>query len=260
MILLSLNLEAQDNKILKWNNKQCAVVLTYDDGLNVHLDKVIPALDSAGMKATFYIPGNSSSLSKRMAEWKAVAANGHELGNHTLFHPCAGKSKKRDWVAAEYDLDGYSIKRMVQEIRLANTMLNAIDGKTMRTFAYTCGDRNAGDSSFVDSIQHDFIAGRGVKEEMNLANKVDLFDIGAFMINGQTGDELIDLVKRAKKDSALLVFLFHGVGGEHHLNVSLEAHNQLLRYLKKNEADIWIVPLAEISAFIRESQKNSLKK
>ena len=38
-----------------WNGKSCAVVLTYDDGLNVDLDNVIPALDSVGLKATFYI-------------------------------------------------------------------------------------------------------------------------------------------------------------------------------------------------------------
>ncbi|HNX78439.1 MAG TPA: sialate O-acetylesterase, partial [Prolixibacteraceae bacterium] len=39
-----------------WNGKTCCVVLTYDDGLNVHLDNAIPLLDSLGMKGTFYIP------------------------------------------------------------------------------------------------------------------------------------------------------------------------------------------------------------
>ena len=39
-----------------WNGKKCAVVLTYDDGLNIDLTNVIPALDSLGLKGTFYIP------------------------------------------------------------------------------------------------------------------------------------------------------------------------------------------------------------
>ena len=38
-----------------WNGKSCAVVLTYDDALNVDLNNVIPALDSVGLKGTFYI-------------------------------------------------------------------------------------------------------------------------------------------------------------------------------------------------------------
>ena len=31
-----------------WKGKKCAVVLTYDDGLDVHLTNAIPALDSLG--------------------------------------------------------------------------------------------------------------------------------------------------------------------------------------------------------------------
>jgi hypothetical protein len=50
----------------------------------------------------------------------------------------------------------------------------------------------------------------------------------------------------------LVMFLFHGVGGEHDLNVSLEAHRQLLRFLKENEKDIWIAPLRNISKYIKQ--------
>ncbi|NLA22079.1 MAG: hypothetical protein GX870_03490 [Candidatus Marinimicrobia bacterium] len=70
------------------------------------------------------------------------------------------------------------------------------------------------------------------------------------MINGESGAELIDLAKTALKNKALIVFLFHGVGGEHNINVSLEAHNQLVNFLKQNEKDIWIAPLAEIAKYI----------
>ena len=53
-LLASLTtLSAQSKK--SWNNKKCAVALTYDDALNVHLDNAIPLLDSLGLKATFYI-------------------------------------------------------------------------------------------------------------------------------------------------------------------------------------------------------------
>jgi len=78
----SIFMQSEAQQADQWNNKQCAVVLTYDDALNVHLDNVIPALDSLGLKGTFYIIGNSPVLSKRMSEWRLAAKHGHELGNH----------------------------------------------------------------------------------------------------------------------------------------------------------------------------------
>lgn len=249
-MILFIHVNAQDKNVLPWHSKQCAVALTYDDGLNVHLDKVIPVLDSLGFKGTFYIPGNSSSLNERLIAWKSIAVNGHELGNHTAFHPCAGKSKGRDWVKPDYDLDNYTVTRIVDEIRLSNTLLEALDGKKMRTFAYTCGDKVVGNSSFIDSIKNDFVGARGVTSGMNKLNEIDLFDIRVCMVDGQSGDDLIDLVNRAMEDSALIVFLFHGVGGEHHMNIPLTEHNKLLGFLKKNEKDIWIAPLVEIAAYI----------
>ncbi len=47
-----------------WNHRQCAVVLTYDDAIDVDLDHVVPALDSLGFKATFYLIGSSPVLAK----------------------------------------------------------------------------------------------------------------------------------------------------------------------------------------------------
>jgi peptidoglycan-N-acetylglucosamine deacetylase len=250
LLVSTLSLQAQHIESTHWNNKKCAIALTYDDGLNVHLDHVVHKLDSLGLKGTFYIPGNSTALNIRMEEWKTIARNGHELGNHTLFHPCAGKSKGREWVNPDYDLDDYSITQIVDEIKLANVLLKALDGKDKRTFAYTCGDMSIGGKSFVDLIKDDFVAARGVTSKLDKWGEVDLFNISAFMINGQTGEELIDLVKKAQNSGTLLVFLFHGVGGEHSLDVSLEAHNQLLDYLKTNENEIWTAPMVEISEFI----------
>ncbi len=243
---------AQETTI--WNNKKCAVVLTYDDGLNVHLDNVLIALDSLGFRGTFYVPANSSCLKERLREWRALAEKGNEIGNHTLFHPCDGRPASRDWVNPDYDLSTYTISRMVDEIRLANMLLNAIDGKSARTFAYTCGEKTAGDSAFVPLIMDDFIGARSVNAVMKKMSEIDLFDIPSYMINGQSGDELIDLVKEAMDNDRLLVFLFHGVGGEHDLNVSLAAHNQLLQFLKQNEKDIWVAPLLEVAEYIRNKK------
>ena len=71
------------------------------------------------------------------------------------------------------------------------------------------------------------------------------------MINGESGDSLISLVKKAMKNNELLVFLFHGVGGGHDINVSVDAHSELLHFLKQNEKDIWIAPLVGIAKYVK---------
>ena len=252
---LGMAVQAQDTDGGVWNHKKCAVSLTYDDGLNIDLDKVIPVLDSLNFKGTFYIPGNSPVLDKRMSEWRAAANNGHELGNHTLFHACEGGMAGREWVKPDYDLSKYSVQRIIDEVLLANTLLKAVDGKTKRTFAYACGDNKVDGVYFMDKLKDDFVAARGVKSEMLKISEVDLYNIGCYMVNGQSGDELISLVKKAMETNTLLVFLFHGVGGGHDINVSEEAHRKLLHFLKQNEKDIWVAPLIEIAEYIKDYRR-----
>jgi len=240
-----------------WQNKKCAVVLTYDDALNIHLDQVVPVLDSLGFKGTFYLPGYFPGFKKRVNDWKSIAQKGHELGNHTLFHPCEGRAPGREWVKPDYDLNIYTTQRIVDEIKMANILLESMDGKTKRTFAYPCGDMKAGDSSYVDKIKESFPGARGVEGKMQKMHEIDLYNIGSYMINGQSGDQLINLVKNAIENNDLLVFLFHGVGGEHSINVSSNDHRKLLYFLKQNEKDIWIAPLIDVVEYIRS--QNLLK-
>ena len=234
-----------------WNHKSCAVVLTYDDAIDADLDNVIPALDSMGFKATFYLIGSSSVIANRMAEWRKAAAEGHELGNHSMFHPCDGSMPGRTWVSPANDLSKYSVPRAVAEIRQTNVLLQAIDGRTRRTFAYPCGDRTIHDTLFYNWLQKDFVAARGVTGKLDTLGKVDLDNIDCFAMNGQTADQMIDLVRRAIQTHTLLVFLFHGVGGGHNINVGLHEHSELLHFLKDHEKQIWIAPMVEVADYIR---------
>ncbi len=240
-----------------WNNKQAAIVLTYDDGLNVDLTNVIPALDKVGLKGTFYI-ADFGNLRSQIPGWKAAAAKGHELANHTVYHPCAG-GPERSFVTPAHDLRFYSVSRIVDEIRSMNTILQAIDGKTKRTFAFPCSDTKIRDTPYIDFAKNEFIAARAVRSEMPTIDNVQLFNLPAYMINGQSGDQLIELVKQAVAKKALLIFLFHGVGGEHSLNVSLEAHTTLLRYLKEHQKELWVAPMVDVAEYLTDYQSRKIK-
>ncbi len=239
---------------LTWNNKSCAVVLTYDDAIDIDIDHVAPALDSFGLKGTFYIIGSSPVLSKRMSEWRKMAANGHELGNHALMHPCDGSRPGRGFVTPDNDLSKYTVARAENEARLNNTLLRAIDGKDKRTFAYPCGDLKIGDSLFYNGLRKDFSGARGVGAGMPTIDKVNLDNINCYMISGQNGDYMINLVKKAMETHTLLVFLFHGVGGGHNINVSSGAHSELIHYLAEHQKDIWIAPMVTVADYVKKYQ------
>lgn len=254
LLIGSFQVFAQSKNV--WNGKKCAVSLTYDDALNIDLDKVIPALDSVKLKCTFYLIASAKPFTNRLKEWKVAAGKGHEVANHSLFHPCAG-GPGRSFVTAEYDLKTYSIKRINDEMRMANAVFEALDGKKKRTYAYPCGDTKINDSSYIDPSKTEFVAARGTKSEMLPIDKIDVYNVGSYMINGQTGQQLIDLVKKAMETNTYLVFLFHGVGGEHSLNVSTEAHSQLLHFLKQQEKEIWVAPFIDVMEHVKKHQGSS---
>jgi sialate O-acetylesterase len=238
-----------------WHGREAAVVLTYDDALNVHLDKVIPALDSFRLKGTFFLTAAARPFTSRLKEWKKAAMAGHELANHTLFHPCNGQLPGRSFVSPEYDLTTYTLRRVREEIRMTNTVLEALDGRRDRTFAYPCGDTRIGDSAYLRGLEGDFVAARGVQGQMVPGQPADYYNIGSYMINGQTGAELVALVEKARSSKSLVVFLFHGVGGEHGLNVSTEAHSILLRYLGKQRKKVWTTTFREAARYMKSKSR-----
>lgn len=242
---------AQSNQ--PWQGKKAAVVITYDDAINQHLDNAIPVLDSLGLKATFYITGFSASMRSRLNDWKKIAANGHELGNHTMYHPCIG-GKGREWVPPDYDLSKYTVQRIVDETRATNLLLQAMDGKTKRTFAFPCADTKIGDSSFASSFRNDFVAMRNVRSQMHPIDKVDLDDLDCYMVSGQTAEQMIAWVKQAVQTNSLLIILFHGVGGGNSLNVELPEHRRFLEYLQQNQKDIWVAPMIDVAEYIKNYQ------
>jgi sialate O-acetylesterase len=143
---------------------------------------------------------------------------------------------------------------MADEIRMANVLLESIDGGSPRSFAYPCGDRTAGDSSYLEEVRRLFPCARGVEGKLQTLDEIDPYDVGACMIVKKTAEEMIGLVERAAARKALLVFLFHGVGGGHAIDVPASSHRALLAYLKSREGVVWVAPLREVIEFVRETR------
>jgi len=241
---------AQNNNA--WKGKKCAIVLTYDDAIDQHLDNAAPILDSLGLKATFYITAFSQSMQTRLNDWKKLPVEGHELGNHTLFHPCIGNMPGREWVRAENNMTSYTVKRMENEMRMTNLFLQSLDGKTKRTFAYTCGDMKIGDSSFINGMKKDFVAARAVRNEMHKMSEIDLYNVDCYVVNNHSFEEMKAWVDQAIQTNSLLVILFHGVGGGNPLDVSIANHRKILSYIRQKENDIYVAPMLEVAEHINQ--------
>lgn len=233
--------------------RKAAVSLAYDDALDSHLDAAIPALDRHGFKGSFYLTLGAEAVRLRMDEWRAAARNGHELGNHSLFHQCSGSIEGREWVRPEYDLDATSVAQMRAQVMLANTMLHALDGNTEFTFTAPCGERMASDGDYLDAVADQFL---GIKLIGGVVADMDAMDPSASPVVapvGLSGGELIALVDEAARRGTMVGFTFHGIGGDH-LQTSIDAHDALLAYLDQHRDVFWVDTFREQMRWVRRQQ------
>jgi peptidoglycan/xylan/chitin deacetylase (PgdA/CDA1 family) len=229
-----------------------AVCLTYDDGLDSHLDSAAPDLAAHDLRGTFYVTGHSDSLRNRLDEWRDLAGRGHELGNHSLFHPCLGGTSEqgRDWVRPERDLRNYTVRQMIEELRTANTLLTALDGRRERSYAYTCADELAGGSSYVAALQSLFRFARSGRDPLFAPGpsgsdqvvtdvlSLDPHRVPSWTVVERSAEEMISFLQRAAENGGLAVLTFHGIGGEY-LKVSRREHQRLLAFLDDNRHLLW---------------------
>lgn len=239
------------------NGAKAAICLTYDDGLSSHVNTVVPMLNAYNFKATFYPTMASSSLYDQINKWKAIVKDGHELGNHTVYHPCRKSVDGMDWVKEYLDLDHYTADQIVAEIKLANSFLLALDGNKNRTFAYPCAHSKAGGESYKDSLYSRFSAARGSNEDRTLLVKrseIDLYSVPSWAPNEHTALDLIGYIDEVISKETLSTITFHGVGAEH-MRVSKNAHEEMLKYLDANRDKIWVTTLQKATDYLRANQK-----
>jgi len=239
------------------NGAKAAVSLAYDDALPSQLDTAIPQLNAAGLKGSFYLPLSAETVQSRLADWRAASTQGHELGNHTLFHQCAKSLPGRDWVSKDRDLDKTPASRLIAEIRVGNAFLQAMDGKTKRTFTAPCTDQLAAGTPYLPLLSSDFVAMKttvgGVVADMKTLN---IHAVPVIAPSEVTGAQLIAWVKEAGVKGTMVNFTFHGIGGDH-LQISSAAHAELLQFLASHKNEYWTDTFLNLMEHVKSQQAQS---
>jgi len=233
------------------DGRQAAVSLSFDDARASQVKVGLDVLAEHDLKASFYVqPG---PVGQCIEGWRRAMAAGHEIGNHTIHHPCTGNFC---WARA-HALEDYTLDQMEAELLEANRRIEQILGVTPRTFAYPCGQtfvgRGVALKSYVPLVAGHFLAGRGyVGQVANAPEFCDLAQVCAFGSDGQSFESLRALIEDAIAGGTWVIFAGHEIGEDGTMTTSASALRELGAYLRGRAADVWVDTVAAVAEHIRD--------
>jgi len=226
---------------------QAAVSLTYDDGYDSQLENVAPLLDELGIKATFFL--TVENIDERVSDWIALSKQGHEIGNHTLTHPCA--------------LEGYSAAKFVRDqIAPAERYFDAhFESAKPRSYAYPCGYEGLGRGTnvarvrkYVEALSPTFLAARTVNGPPNDPRDVlrQRFFLNAYEPTYDIDNRELALryVGNAIKNGHWAILVFHEVVEQRRTagDTSIDVHRDILEGLAR--LPVWCAPMRTVFCYL----------
>jgi len=233
--------------------KTFAISLSFDDSRPTNLEYGIPILDSYGIRATFYV--HPDVVKNNLEGWKSVLSSGHEIGNHSLLHPCSGNFL---W-ARNKSLEEYTLASMEEELSETSRQLYELLGVTPQSFAYPCGQtvvgRGEGKKSYVPVVAKLFTSGRGWLDEAPIDPfYVDLSEISGVKMDDMDLEELMPMITYARENGLWLALAGHDTQPEHTGQTTrLDFLGALGEYLAAHE-EIWVAPVGEVASYITSTR------
>ena len=222
---------------------KAAVSLTYDDGLNSQLDNVIPALNRFNLKATFFLV--EENIEPRVKDWRAVGEAGHEIGNHTVHHPCDLQS-----------VSSAAFER--QEIEGMEQFLAAnFDKGRVPIYAYPCGVLDLGKGGMMEEqlryvrlLEETFVAARAADGEPNDPGSAYehryVLQATAPTYDRDDPSLAMDYVRSAVAKGRWAILIFHEVVAERRGegDTSNHSHETILAWLRSQP--VWCAPMGAV--------------
>jgi len=245
-----------DTSVFKWpEGKKAAISLSFDDARESQVLRGTDLLDQFGVKATFFVV--PSAVEKQLNGWKKAVANGHEIGNHSLNHPCTGNFS---W-SRSHALEDYTLKMMKSELEDCNKRVQELLSVTPSVFAYPCGQKFVGKGlntkSYVPLVSKMFLLGRGwMDEAANDPGYCNFAQLTGIEMDGKNFDEILTLINDAVKNGTWLVLAGHEMGDEGPQTTRLTMLKQLAEYVQNPVNGIWIAPMGTVAKYIQGQNKS----
>jgi peptidoglycan/xylan/chitin deacetylase (PgdA/CDA1 family) len=248
--------KASENAFEWPEGKRAAVSLTFDDARLSQIDRGLALLDQAGVKVTFYVqPGG---VKERLEGWKKAVAEGYEIGNHSVSHPCSGNLA----FSLHNALEDYTLPMMAKQLDDANAEIKRLLGVKPVTFAYPCGQKFVGRGrnvkSYVPLVAERFLVGRGYMDEAaNNPAFCDLAQATGVPFDDMSYEEMIKRVSQARAEGRWLIFVGHEIGESAFQTTDASALQALCKYLRDPANGIWVDTVEVIAKYIEQQRKGS---
>jgi peptidoglycan/xylan/chitin deacetylase (PgdA/CDA1 family) len=246
---------AQQEASFSWpKGKRVAISLTFDDARMSQVTGGTALLDQYKTKATFYVV--PSTVNQQLAGWKKAVASGHEIGNHSLNHPCTGNFP---WARTKA-LEEYNLDKMRDELIEANKQIETLLGVKPEVFAYPCGQtfvgRGSNTKSYVPIVAELFLSGRGwLDEGPNDPTFCDFAQLTGMEMDGKEFEQLLPLIENAKNTGKWLVLAGHEMRESGQQTTRLTMLKKLLEYAKNPANEVWIAPVGTVAKYIQKQKK-----
>ena len=255
-LIVSITSHAQQSaKDFAWpEGKSVALSLSFDDARLSQVDEGLAFLDKYGVKATFFVV--PAQVEERLEGWKQAVRQGHEIGNHTLTHPCSGNYP----FARQKALEDYDLERMKHEVLEANKEIERLLGVRPTVFAYPCGQtfvgRGAETDSYVPLVAENFFVGRTYRDAIgNDPAFCDFAQVTGIDMDGKTFKELRAILERARANNQWVVLGGHEMGDSGRQTTRLSMLKKLMKYAEDPKNGVWIAPVGEVAGYIQKQRK-----
>ncbi len=232
---------------------RAAVSLSFDDARASQIDIGLGLLREHAVKVTFFV--ETQNLGQRLEGWKRAVADGHEIGNHTMTHPCTG-----NYAFSRHNaLEDYTLEKIAAELDGANAEIQRLLGVKPRTFAYPCGQKFVGRGlhvrSYVPLVAERFLVGRGYLDES--ANDPSFCDLAQAMgtpFDDLGFEQMKRLVEEAARDGRWVIFVGHDIGQRGYQVTDATALAKLCDYLKDPVNRLWLGTVGEIGEYLERQR------
>lgn len=226
---------------------RAAVSLTFDDARVSQIDHGLSIFEEFDVQVTFFVsPG---AVPERLDGWHRAISQGHEIGSHTMNHPCSGNFP----FAKDSALEDYTLDAMKRELHEADDFIERHLAVKPVSFAYPCGQtfvgRGTDARSYVPLVAERYLAGRGYRDEsVNDPAFCDLSRLNASGMDGVDGNHLIRLVNEAIDTRGWLLLAGHEIGvPDNRLNTDVEALRRVLSFLNEHREKVWTAPIGAVA-------------